>query len=244
MSGPVAKDPIDQWIMDRVAGRSFVDIGGIGVGAWRERTTLAAQAGASKVMMADIRPADFWEWKAFRKKSAEAGVQGVIEFPNVDIRRRDTLAALGVCDIVHSTGILYHLQSPAEAVWNLRSVTGQYLITNTVTFPSKVENEHGVVNLPENSVLFIAALSRQDRKVLNKYYTDKYQFTIDKVAPDPADGDANMPWVENGELTCWPYWYLYSDQAFRCLLKLCRLRIVDEWKWDDHALHVLCEVVR
>jgi hypothetical protein len=147
-----AKDLIDRWIIDRVRGRSFVDIGGIGIGSTNERTSIAAKAGASVVKQADIRPADFWEWSTFREVSAAKNVTGVIEIAEVDIRRRETLSAVGRCDIVHSTGILYHVQSPAEALWNLRSITGDYLITNTVCFPGRVSNEFGTVELPDAAI--------------------------------------------------------------------------------------------
>jgi len=237
------KDPTDQWIQTIVPGKSFVDIGGIGVDCCNERVTFALAAGASAAIMADIRPADFFEWEIFRKKCAAAGLSGVVELPRVDIRDRHSMVSIGKCDVVHCTGILYHLQSPAEAIWNLRSVSARYVITNTVIFPGRVENDLGVVEVPDHSVLFTAALSPQDRLVLNKYYKEKFGWTLDQMAPDPAAGNQKMLWVENGELTCWPYWYIYSESAFRSLLRLCQLKIIDEWKWENHCLQVLCEVV-
>ena len=244
-STPQAKDPIDQWIIDRVKGRSFVDIGGIGVDSCNERVTLAAKAGAHVYKMADIRPGEHHEWSTFRRICREKGVHGVVELDRVDVRNRANLRErVGVCDIVHSTGINYHLPSPADGIWNVRSITGRYLITNTVTFPQRVENEFGSVILPEGGVLFGAALTEAERRVLNKYYKNSLGWDMDCVSPQPGlDSASGMNWIEGDELCCWPYWYLYTDHAFRSLLAVCKLRILDEWKWHDHALAVLCEPI-
>jgi hypothetical protein len=235
------KDKTDQWIQKLVPGKTFADIGGIGVKCCNERITFAAMSGAAACTMADIRPADFHEWDIFRKKCADAGVRGVRELAGIDVRDRRSIAEIGKCDLVHSTGILYHVQSPAQVLWNLRSVTSRYLITNTVIFPRRVENAYGVVEVPDHSVLFTAALSAQDRLVLNAYYKEKFGWTLDGLAPDPDVPGRKIHWIENGELTCWPIWHLFSDGAFRALLRVCRLKILDEWNWQDHCLQVLCE---
>ncbi len=240
---PTPRDGIDSWIIDRVSGRSFVDIGGIGVGAGNERTSTARLAGASRVAQADIRPIDYFEWAEFREVMRARGVEGVEEFDRIDIRDPKALAKLGPFDIVHSTGILYHLPSPADALWNLRRITRRFLITNTVTIPNVIENDAGSLVMPDAGVLFLPALTEADRAVLNRHYRSKFGWKIDQTAPrldEPAEG---MPWIENDELTCWPYWYLYTDHAFRKLLELCRFNVLDQFKWEDHTLQVVCEVI-
>lgn len=236
-------DTIGRWIYDRVKGRTFADIGGIGVFAGNERTSIAARSGARACTMADIRPSSYYEWDLFRKISAKKGVSGIVELDNVDIRKRETLAPLGTCDLVHCTGILYHLPSPAEALWNLRSVTGEYLITNTVCIPLKISNEYGTLEVPESAVLFGAALTDHERLVLNKYYLDKLGFSLDTTSPRLGEANPDYPWVVDGELTCWPYWYYYTEHAFRSLLKLCKLEVVDEGWYENHTLFVLCRPV-
>jgi len=241
---PAPKDKTDSWIAERISGGSFVDIGGVGVDSINERVTFAKACGASPCIMADIRPRDWHTWETFRRKVAAAGVGGIVEVDCVDVRKRETLARVGICDIVHCTGVLYHLQSPAEAIWNLRTITGRFLITNTITFPARVENEFGEVSLPDHGVLFTAALSDRDRRVLNKYYGDKFGWTIDRVAPDPDVIVERPRWIEDGELTCLPVWYIYSEHAFRSLLRTCRLKVIDQWTWQEHSHQVLCEVIK
>jgi hypothetical protein len=241
---PAPKDKTDAWIQERINGGSFVDLGGVGVDSLNERVTFAKACGASPCIMADIRQRDWHTWVTFRRKLAAAGVAGVIEVDCVDVRKRQTLERVGICDIVHCTGVLYHLQSPAEALWNLRTITGRFLITNTITFPRKVENEFGEVDLPDYGVLFTAALNARDRRVLNKYYSEKFGWTMDRVAPDPDVIVEKPKWIEEGELTCLPVWYMYSQHAFRSLLRTCRLKVIDEWTWQEHAQQVLCEIIR
>ena len=75
-ASPPPRDRIDEWIIGLAPGRSFVDIGGIGVGAGNERTSTASLAGASRVAQADIRPIDYFEWEGFRQVMRSRGVDG------------------------------------------------------------------------------------------------------------------------------------------------------------------------
>jgi hypothetical protein len=59
------------------------------------------------------------------------------------------------------------------------------------------------------------------------------------MSPRP-DEQAKVQYVEYGELSCGPNWFFYSDNAFRALLRVCRFEILDEYKWQDHTLQVLC----
>ena len=237
-----AKDLTDRWIQERVPGATFADIGGVGVGAVNERAIFASAHGASRCVIADIQKAASKDWAAFESKRAEAGNPAIEQMPEVDVRSRPSLMRVGKSDVVHCTGILYHLPSPAEALWNLRSITQRWLITNTVIIPNRVENEAGVIELPDAGVLFVAALTESDRRVMDLYLTRKLSFTTRKIAPNPA-GDGKMQWIADGELSCWPWWWLYTAHAFRSLLALCRLRVVDEWVWENHSMQVLCEVI-
>jgi hypothetical protein len=63
------------------------------------------------------------------------------------------------------------------------------------------------------------------------------------MSPPPADREADHPWIQEGELTCWPYWYYYTEHAFKALLAVCRLEVLDQWWYADHALQVLCRPV-
>jgi hypothetical protein len=241
------RDRIDEWIARLVPGKSFVDLGGIGVGVINERISCAHLAGARSCVMADIMPTTHYEWDIFRKKCASLGLPAFKETGDVDVRSRESLKHLGTVDVVHSTGILYHLASVPDALWSLRSIVGEYLITNTITFPRKVANEFGTVELPDCGVLFLPAMTEAERKVIGKHYQDKFGSRpewkdVDHMSPRPGD-QAKVQYVEYGELSCGPNWFFYSDDAFRALLRVCRFEILDEYKWEDHTLQVLCRPI-
>jgi hypothetical protein len=239
-----SKDQIDKWISRLVPGKSFVDIGGVGEKAINERVTFAHLAGARSCAMADIMPTSHAWWDSFRNKCTSLGLPAFKELGDVDIRSRESMKGLGRVDVVHSTGIFYHLASVPDALWSLRSIVGEYLITNTITFPTKVENEVGTVELPDCGVVFLPAMTETERKVIGKHYQDKFGSRagwkdVDFMSPRP-DNQTTVQYVEYGELSCGPNWFLYSDNAFRALLRGCRLEILDEYKWQDHTLQVLC----
>jgi hypothetical protein len=240
----IPKNRSEEWIAQIVPGKTFVDIGGIGEEASNERVTFAHAAGARSCMMADLHPTTHFEWDVFRRKCASLGMPAFEEFGGIDITSPESLKRIGKVDVVYSTGILYHLPSPPDALWSLRSIVGEYLITNTINFPNEVTNEFGTIRLPDCGVLFLPAMTDVERKVIGRHYRDRFGWRpgwkdIDHMAPEP--GNPEKPnYVQDGRLSFQPNWFYYSDHAFRTLLHLCGFTIVDEWKWEDSNLHVLC----
>jgi hypothetical protein len=239
---PKPKDPVDDWIARIVPGRTFVDIGGIGVDSVNERVTFAARAGAARAAMADIRPFSFREWDVFNRKCADTGVSEIDRFENVDITNPRLSDILPVYDVVHCTGIFYHLPSPVSAFDSLQQVVGRYLIINTVTIPERVKNAAGAIEFPGNVALFLPGLSARERSVLSAHYDGRYGWTLDSVAPSlEAQTGATMPYIVDGQPSFWPYWWLMTDACFRSLIRLMGFKTLDEWKWDNHCLFCLCE---
>src|SRR5208337_114890 len=108
----------------------------------------------------------------------------------------------------------------------------------------EVTNEFGTVTLPDCGVLFLPAMTEVERKVIRKHYQDKFGRTpgwknIDHMVPQPSDMEKPQ-YVEGGRLSFQPNWFYYSDHAYRTLLRLCGFTILEEWKWEDSNLHVLC----
>lgn len=241
------RDQTERWIAKLVPGKSFVDIGGTGESAGNERVSFAHRAGARSCTMADISPTTHRDWDFLRKRCASVGLTELRELGEVDIRSRESLKRVGKTDVVYSTGILYHLCSPADAIWSVRSIVGEYLITNTITFPGKVSNEFGTVELPDCGVIFLPSMTETERKVLRKHYDDKFGTRpgwkdIDHMVPLPHD-HTKPHYIDNGELSVQPNWFYYSDNAFRALVRLCKFEIVDEWKWQDNTLQLLCRPI-
>ena len=170
------KDQIDKWIARLVPGKSFVDIGGVGEKAINERITFAHLAGARSCVMADIMPTSHDWWDSFRNKCTSLGLAAFEELGGVDVRLRDSMKALGKVDVVHSTGIFYHLSSVPDALWSLRSIVGEHLITNTITFPERP-------NGTELSAISGSSFMRSLRSLWVGSLTHPFQFGVPPARP-------------------------------------------------------------
>lgn len=240
----MAEDPVQHWIRRIGTGQSLVDIGGIGELSINERVSQALAAGCLGVAMADIQPFSSHYWVHFYQLMEQRGItrDRFASYERIDIRAHDLPALLPKFDIVHSTGILYHLPDPATALWNLIQVSNRWLIINTVITPQVVENERGRVALPDGAGLFLPGLSEQERAVLQLRYQTKFGWDLNFTSPRVTDREAAMPHMDaEGRLSPWPYWWLFTIPAFRALAELMHLRIHDEWTWEEHCHFMLCE---
>jgi len=234
-------DPIDGWIEKIAAGKSLVDIGGIGENSSNERVSTAIRAGAKVAAIADFEPFDMHLWKTFREKMSAANIHNFIAYEKIDIRDEAIASKLPIFDIVHSTGILYHLPDPVTAVYNLRKVTGEYIIVNTVVIPNKIRNDYVTFVTDDSRAVFLPSLSEDDRLILGEHYRSKFGWHINVQSPRLADTTAMMPYVTAHGLSCYPYWWLFTKAAFRHLVQMMGFSIEDEWIWEDHTLAVLAK---
>lgn len=237
-------DPIHRWIADIVPGRGFVDVGGIGEWSKHERISQSVAAGAARSAMADIEPAGSDYWRHFHESMARRGIaQDAYEsHAGLDVTRSDFAERLPAFDVVHCTGVLYHCPDPVTALHNLRRATGRWLIVNTLVCPQWVENAAGALALPNGAALFLPAISEGERNVLRLHYRTKFGWSIDDTAPRPGVPGAVMPHLmPDDRLNHWPYWWLFTIESFRGLLRLFRFDIRAEWTWEDHAHCALCE---
>ena len=228
-----AQDRVDEWIAAVAPGRSFVDIGGIGERSGNERCSWAQRCGATDVAMADILPLHHDLWEYFLDTTRARGVADIDVRPGLDVDDPGLAKKLGRFDIVHATGLLYHLPNPVHSLLNLRHVVGEYLITNTVVIPDVVENAEGRVAFPAASALFLPALRGRERAILRRHYLDRFQVDLDIHAPMAEV--ATMPYVADGLPSTWPYWWFFTKSAFERALELLEMRILDRHTWQDHA---------
>lgn len=135
---------INSWIQSNVIGKSFADVGGIGMKAINEKVTLAYKAGASSVSMIDIRPIDYYEWEDFKQKCEQETIEDYSCLDDTDINDQDLHNKVGEYDIIHCAGIVYHLPNPVLGIQNLSKIVKEFLIINTVILPLKIENSKGI----------------------------------------------------------------------------------------------------
>jgi len=231
------------WIKARVAGLSFVDIGGIGEWSTNETVSTALEAGAARAAMADIEGFDSPFWPHFHQRLAGRGIgrERYESYDRVDVVAGDLTSRLPVFDMVHSTGILYHLSDPARAVWNLRRVTGRWLVTNTVTIPERIENEAGSLETRGSTALFLPGIDERERAVLRLHYQQKFGWDLNMMAPRADDGAAIMPYYLASGPSPWPYWFLFTQAGFLGLLRAAGFAVREQYTWEEHAHFVLCE---
>jgi len=145
-------DRLPEYIRKYVPNRSFVDIGCMW-GINGEHAFLAEQSGATLVKGVDVYgPTPEFEAK---KKSLNSSVEFILG----DATHPDTIARIGVVDVVLCAGVLYHHPSPFDLLVALRRMCRQTLILRTSTIPE-------IRKLPNASIYF-PKLSPRDRQLWN-----------------------------------------------------------------------------
>ena len=106
-------DKKDRWIATLSAGKSFMDVGGLW-GTRNEKVSVALLAGARQATMADIAPLDHQLWRDFDEHCKQLGVTGYA-CTRLDVVEPPTDYSALVHDVVHCSGIIYHVPDPPDA---------------------------------------------------------------------------------------------------------------------------------
>jgi hypothetical protein len=225
-------DPRDVFVSRVVSGRSFVDVGGL----WNtvaEKVSVAHAAGATRVAMFDVTPADSELWPRFRRRLDELGV------PACDCEVGDVASYRGQGhDVVHCAGVLYHHPNPLEILAGLRRMTRGHLVLTSCITRTRIANAAGELTVPEAGVLFIPALTPAERRVLAAYWSE-FGVQAEGVTHPCTYRLSRLDAAEMG-----PWWFLPTAQALRSMVRVCGFEIVDEasW-WNDNACTILCRPV-
>ena len=248
--------PVPGWIKDLVPGKTFADIGGIGVKSGNERISTAVRAGARSATMIDLRDFGHPDWIYFEQLMRSKNITGYKRIEHANLEDKSLRDRIGIYDLVHSTGILYHSPSPILALQNLASVTRTHLIVNTVIVPQRIENAAGSLDFEGPQVVFLPGLDRKERSIFQFYFAERLGWSEKKFNDNiPAQDDPSpvMPyvqpsglkrealWTESGDLSYSPYWWLWTQQAFEALLGIFRFQVRERYWFKNHAMTVLCE---
>lgn len=211
-------------IAKHVAGRTFVDVGGLW-GTKGEMVTAAAQAGAASVTMADIQePGTKW-WQRFRDRCRDFGVESWAEL-HCDICAPDAPVKMGTWDFVHCSGVMYHVPDLFGFVSNLIKITNQYLLLSSVTMPEQINNSAGRLTFSRDKTYLAPHLTDEHRAIV-RGYLDQHKLT--------AAGITNEnPFIEDGVARTGPWWWLFSGEFMLRLLELYNLEIVAHGPTRSH----------
>jgi hypothetical protein len=195
------EDPRDEFIRRVVAGKTFIDVGGLSEVIY-ERVSIAAEAGAATVTMMDVEAPQCRWWNELRQRLEERGVTKC-EFISGDIFNTE----LEPREIVHSSGVLYHLPSPIEYLAKLRRITKEYCILTSTTLSTRLETPSGKLSLPSSSVLFIPALGGEEGQIVREWFARANR-------GDVTESEARFGGWRN--LTnYYPNWFIPTVAAFK-----------------------------
>ncbi len=167
---------LPEYVREYAPGRSFVDIGCMW-GVNGEYAFAAEEAGAINVKGVDVfGPTPEFEAKRRSRNSA-------VEFILGDATHPETIARVGVVDIVFCAGILYHHPSPFDLLVALRRMCGRTLILRTSTIPE--------VNGLSNAAVYFPMLEHEDRRLWNlrAMGVDRQVGITDGFEPDQGYGN-------------------------------------------------------
>lgn len=143
---------LPEYIRNYAPGHSFVDIGTMW-GVNGEYAFIAEEAGATVVKAVDVfGPTPEFEAKKKARNSS-------VEFILGDAGHPDTIARVGVVDVVFCAGVLYHHPSPFDLLVALRQMCGQTLILRTSTIPE--------IDGLANAAIYYPMLKAKDRQLWN-----------------------------------------------------------------------------
>jgi hypothetical protein len=223
------------WIAQTVKGRSFADVGGLW-GTVNERVSDAILQGAREASMVDITPPGHSLWKDFDARCTSLGVSEY-KCISVDATSSDLKNRAGSFDVVHCSGVIYHVPDLISFVRNLMSITTRHLILQSMVVPERIKNKFGVLDLSGGHCLFVPLLNEKQRKIAGKHLED-LGLHIPHLSASPID-----KWLHRGTWNFAPWSWLITPNFLRGLVQTCGLSVVDEgFVWEDRTYSVLCEM--
>jgi SAM-dependent methyltransferase len=134
----------EEYVREAAPSRSVVDVGGM----WKidgEYSFVAEESGATDVTCLDMYATD-----EFRKKLTERSSK--VRLVLGDAMADETIAQIGVVDLVMCFGVLYHVPDPSRFIEALARMCREKLILETLTTPEVPGVPHAAVYLPHLDV--------------------------------------------------------------------------------------------
>lgn len=206
-----AGDVRDEFVAGVVKGRSFAEVGGLW-GAVNEKVSVAHRAGATSLTMIDVMPPEDDWWTRFRDRMREHGVSGVATVSG-DIAN----VGVGPFDVIHCSGVLYHVPHPIEFLARLCARVNEHLVLTSAVVPRRIENQDGVLEVPEGGALFVPAMDERAKRIYTRYWQ--------------ADSHAAM-WGVNRDFDHFtldnfvPWWWLMTVSAIGAMARVVGFDVV------------------
>jgi hypothetical protein len=216
-----AWDSRNRMIRGVVKGKTFADVGGLW-GIQAEKVSVALIYGASAATMIDLYDARDAAWSQFRERLRGYGIEPrTVQCISADFLKYEG----GKFDVIHSSGILYHLPNPFLYLEKLRISARERVILTSLVCPEKISNRKGKFEVSGSGVLFVPALSEKERQVLNEHWKVPELFGIGTRLEglDLTDFAAN--------------WWLPTRRVLRKMCEVAGFEVEDEGDfWDGNAV--------
>ncbi|MGE0683165.1 MAG: methyltransferase domain-containing protein [Candidatus Binatia bacterium] len=226
-------DQRDEYISKVVNGQSFADIGGLW-GTVSEKVSIAHRFGAKSLAMIDIAPEGHELWRLFEERRRELQLPEV-HYVSGDIMHLVNTEACPQFDVVHCSGVLYHIPNPLQLLLALRRITRKYLILTSSVTVTRIESAQGVLEIPRAAVLFIPALQERERAILKAYWERFVGINAVGLTSETVSWrlDDFSPW-----------WWLPTVEALKAMCETVGFHCLDGSPfWNDNA-HILLLSVR
>ena len=226
----------DEWIRSLVNGLTFADVGGL----WRaknEKISVALKAGATAATMIDVEPMESKLWEDFRARCAVENVAGY-DCIQADATAPGFRERVGVFDVVHCSGVIYHVPDLVGFLRNLAGITRKYLIVTSMVFPPLIENELGTLDLRGGHCLFVPLMSDEQRKIAGAYASARGQKILH------LNGAPVERWIEESGIWDYAGWvWLITAEFLLGLAEICELRVIKHGpRFGGRSYSILCQL--
>jgi len=228
----MAVDPRDEYIARVAKDKSFAEIGGLW-GTVNEKVSVAHKNGANALTMIDVVPPQNELWRLFDERRKSLNLPDV-QCISSDVLRLAEIAPAPQFDVVHCSGVLYHVPDPIRFLVALKKLTRRHLILNSLVTGTNIKSDMGSLKVPDGAALFVPALSDQERAIIKSYW-------------QPFVGDAAIG-VTTGNET-WsiddfgPWWWLPTVEALRAMCRVAGFYDEDgAYFWNNNAYVLLLRV--
>ena len=222
------------WIAEIVPGRSFADVGGLW-GTVNETVTVAHAGGAASLAMMDLQGEGNRWWQAFDERLTGHGVPlDAVERTRIDITEFRRVVKLPAHDVVHCSGILYHVTDPLGLIRNLALIANEWLILGSMTIPDRVETRSGWLETRPGEMRLIPALDRHQRTILTEYFESK-SIRVGGLSTPEQERMSSSRTFKTG-----PWWFLFTPATMRAMCETVGLEVQRESMARNGSCTLLC----